>query len=321
MDSESLGSGSESEGAEDDNEDDNEEDKRSRREVATEGEQTNRSEKGGLRKRKRKRTHSASSPCRERDTWESDSFSELIASGYESSWLIDTRVGSSRSVINPQDDNLKRILFPERESTMYLLHVLILSAWVESKYHHASEVIRKWTFTSAAAQMEQKDEHDERMKALEEAKETSLETETMIKVIDGLVWRSDAKESDVMSPERWSELQKHLQMKNPAMLACVLSIGQRMLLARNHVVHVAKHVFECTHTEQRTLSSHHPPTKDTSSHLMIGADNTHNLQLKNGDKSTITYANVIRAAAIANEMTATNTIRAGDRRRIVPSSF
>ena len=82
----------------------------------------------------------------ERDNWESNCFAEIVASGYKTSDLCDVRVSSTRlglvaagknEVPSAADGKKKQASFH------FFMHVLVLAAWLEAKYHHASELKTK----------------------------------------------------------------------------------------------------------------------------------------------------------------------------------
>lgn len=68
----------------------------------------------------------------ERDNWESNCFSELIASGDSVHDLVDARVGCSRLRGEPAQRTI-----PKQSRYLYFLHISVLASWVESKYGHA----------------------------------------------------------------------------------------------------------------------------------------------------------------------------------------
>lgn len=205
--------------------------------------------------RKRRRpVAAAAAPRRERDNWESDCFSELVASGYTVSDLIDARVGSSR-VVGGDTAPLEH-LFPARESTLYLVHVLVLAAWVEAKFQHATEVAHKLQLrlpTTGAGSSAVLGIHEHR--GGDTGVSSSSESPTRApfavppEVIHGppMILASSADMTGVSSTSAglhpqlaptpvlsaaWSKIQHDLQMKHSSTLVYVLTIGQRMAHAQ-----------------------------------------------------------------------------------------
>ena len=66
---------------------------------------------------------------------DSDCFEAIIASGYRGDELFDPRVGSTRLIHSTPD--VPRLL-AKKESCLYLIHVLVLGAWIMSKAHGIS---------------------------------------------------------------------------------------------------------------------------------------------------------------------------------------
>jgi hypothetical protein len=83
---------------------------------------------------------------RERDNWESNCFSEIIASNYSISDLIDTRVSVSRLCGEATKESVLK-----ETHYLYLLHIHVLSAWIYSKYYHAKSIRDKFINTQQTA--------------------------------------------------------------------------------------------------------------------------------------------------------------------------
>jgi hypothetical protein len=82
----------------------------------------------------------------ERDNWESNCFSEIIASGDSICDLVDARVGIGRLVGDVAKNNIA-----SGGRCLYLLHISVLGAWVDSKYRHAEDVLTNFLLQQTGA--------------------------------------------------------------------------------------------------------------------------------------------------------------------------
>ena len=138
----------------------------------------------------------------ERDNWESNCFAEIIASGDRISDLVDARVGAARLVVASE-------IIPKGARSLYLLHIAILAAWMDSKYRHAEDIRDKFC-------------NREPLSDLVPAN-GALPVQEML----------------------WSKMQSDLQIKSRDILLLILVLGQRTARAQiETIAHAAAAVRE-----------------------------------------------------------------------------
>lgn len=79
---------------------------------------------------------------------DSDFFEDIIASGHRGADMYDARVGSTRLLeLSPE---IARQLLPTKSSSFYLIHILVLAAWIKSKAYGASVLLQPLFATTSA---------------------------------------------------------------------------------------------------------------------------------------------------------------------------
>jgi hypothetical protein len=78
---------------------------------------------------------------RVRDCWEQDTFAHIAASGYTEAELVDARV--RRKQLRVDEGQPHPLPGTDNYGSLCLLHVHVLSAWIDSKWEHASEFMHR----------------------------------------------------------------------------------------------------------------------------------------------------------------------------------